>query len=156
MKKRIGMSFLAIVSTVMSCTASFAEDAAPKKNELTRQETSTKTTITTAGVGIKESNKFAFKYKERLKNLKEQINLALTKAWLTPDQGEIFFGKLTRLEILEGGLSAKDYPQPETNELEKAITLLNSDLYTVMNRASSTKQDHAKKNNQENGAPAGK
>ncbi|HEY9784098.1 MAG TPA: hypothetical protein V6D17_01765 [Candidatus Obscuribacterales bacterium] len=129
--------------------AAFADDPPPGGTVIERTTTTTvgpdgsvthTETVEQKGMlGFQHSNKVALKYKERLKNYGEQIELGLTKGWLTADQAASFKKELARLSEIESQVSAKGYPKAETDILEKDFTKFNADLSAVATQGSSPK-----------------
>ena len=113
--------------------------AAQAQSSYSRVEShSSTTTSTKAGTGGSGSEssasdsvtlKFAPKFKERIKNLKEQIDFSLTKGFITADQAAALTTRQGQLAGQEAELAKSGYPKPALDDLEKAITLLNSDLH---------------------------
>lgn len=83
------------------------------------------TTTFSSGVGFKGANKFAPKYKERIKTYREQIQMGLTKGWLTQAQGDHFSSELNRLAELEEKVAQTNYAQPGLDDVEKQFTTFN-------------------------------
>jgi|AGTN01.1.fsa_nt_gi hypothetical protein len=78
--------------------------------------------------GVREANKIEFKYKERLKNWGEQIQMGISKGWLSDADAVVFKDRLEKLRTLEAEVSSKGYPKPELDDMEKQFTKYNQDL----------------------------
>lgn len=78
--------------------------------------------------GVHEANRIEFKYKERLKNWGEQIQMGITRGWLSESDAGIFKDRLEKLRALEADVSSKGYPKPELDDMEKQFTKFNQDL----------------------------
>lgn len=78
--------------------------------------------------GVRDANRIEFKYKERLKNWGEQIQMGLTRGWLSQADAGIFKDRLEKLRTLEADVSSKGYPKPELDDMEKQFTKFNQDL----------------------------
>lgn len=78
--------------------------------------------------GVHEANRIEFKYKERLKNWGEQIQMGITRGWLSESDAGIFKDRLEKLRTLEADVSSKGYPKPELDDMEKQFTKFNQDL----------------------------
>lgn len=82
---------------------------------------------------------FVPKFKERIKNLKEQVDFSLGKGFITQDESAQFHSRLTQLHAQEEDLAKKGYPKGELDVLEKGITGLNSDLFKASNKPAADK-----------------
>lgn len=78
--------------------------------------------------GVREANKIEFKYKERLKNWGEQIQMGISRGWLSDADAGVFKNRLEKLKALEAAVSSKGYPKPELDDMEKQFTKYNQDL----------------------------
>lgn len=100
-------------------------------------ESSSETAIERRGVmGVQGANVFVPKFKERLKNLGEQIELGVSKGWLNAEQVDQFKKERERVAAFEAEVSQKGYPKPEVAELEKQVTALNQNLSQALTRGS--------------------
>lgn len=79
-------------------------------------------------MGIRQSNKFAPKYKERIETYKNQIELGLTKGWLSKENAEKFSVELKRLSELEASVAAKGYVKADVDDIDKQLTKFNMDF----------------------------
>lgn len=105
----------------------------------TGKPSSTTTTVEQSGVmGVKSANKVNYKYKERLKNYVEQVDMGLTRGWLTADDGAKFKKELERLNALEATVSKNGYVKAEVDNLEKQVTKFNMDLTAAANKKPGT------------------
>ncbi|MFN8659956.1 MAG: hypothetical protein U0105_26710 [Candidatus Obscuribacterales bacterium] len=98
------------------------------------------TTYSSSGVGFKGANKFAPKYKERIRTYKDQIQMGLTKGWLTQAQADQFSAELVRLGELDAKCEKEGYVQPGVDDLDKQFTKFNMEF----SRAGSTPAPAAK------------
>lgn len=131
----VAMAFLGLVSV----TGSFAQDPAPGQLESTLEPgSSSSQSYYRRGVGFKGSNVFDPKYKQRLKNYAEQIEMGMTRGWLTPEQGARFKTELERLTKLESAVSAAGYPKDQLDDLEKQVTQFNIDLTSTGSQQSAS------------------
>lgn len=87
------------------------------------------------GVGFRGANRIEFKYKERLKNWGEQIQMGINKGWLSEADAGIFKERLEKLRALETEVSSKGYPKPELDDMEKQFTRYNQDLSDAGSKA---------------------
>jgi hypothetical protein len=123
MKKRFLLSVSLTALTVMGSavvSASAADEIA--------QGSSSSSSYSSSGVGFKGANTFAPKYKERIGNYREQIQMGRTKGWLTSAQADHFDAELDRLTALEAKAAAANYAQAELTAVEKAFTTFNIEL----------------------------
>lgn len=81
------------------------------------------------GVSFRNANKVEFKYKERLKNYREQLKMGIEKNWLTSQEVQEFKEKLDVLAKLEKKVSARKYPKKEVDHMEKMFTLYNQQFH---------------------------
>ena len=81
-----------------------------------------------SSVGTTEKKGFAFKYSERLKNWSEQIDMGISKGWLTADEAQNFRKRLAVLKTLNDNVSGKGYPKADLDAMEKQFTQFNIDL----------------------------
>lgn len=114
------------VRRVITTTQTKRAPETPVQVDRVSQSTST---ISTRGVGFKNANVVEFKYKERLKNFKEQLKMGETKGWLTDKEILEFKEKIDVLEQMEKKISAKGYPKAETDNMEKMFTLYNQQFH---------------------------
>lgn len=91
------------------------------------QSSSEETTIT-RGVGFKQTNKFEFKYKERIKTYENQIEMGLKRGWLSAEDAKTFSERLAKLKEMEASVSANGYAKPELDNLELEITKFNREF----------------------------
>ena len=125
------------VRRVITTSQSKVESKKSPENKIS-QSTST---VKTRGVGFKNANVVEFKYKERVKNYKEQLKMGKEKGWLTDQEILEFREKISVLEQMEKKLSAKGYPKKETDKMEKMFTLYNQQFH----KASTTPMSKKKK-----------
>lgn len=72
---------------------------------------------------------------KRITLIKEQIDLAVSKSWISSDQASTLRGEATRLEGLDSRLTQTS-PASETDEIDRGITKLNADLQDAMKSGS--------------------
>jgi hypothetical protein len=88
--------------------------------------------------GVKKVN---YKFKERLNNLADQIQLGIKKGWLSAEQAEAFTKEHARVDAEEGAVKAKNYVKAEVDQLEKDVTALNEKLSTALTKGSQPKTE---------------
>jgi hypothetical protein len=108
-------AFLALMSLVTLAPA--------LSDEVTESHSSS-----SSSVGITEKKGFAFKYSERLKNWSEQVDMGISKGWLTADDAQKFKTRLADLKTLNDSVSGKGYPKADLDAMEKQFTQFNIDL----------------------------
>lgn len=124
-----------VAVTLFSVQILTALGSAVLAQEATTSTTSSESSYYRRGVGFQGSNVFAPKYKQRLKNWREQIELGAQKGFLKPADVERFNIVLNRLTELDAGLSAKNYPKEETDSMEQDFNAFNVDLTQAMQPA---------------------
>lgn len=85
--------------------------------------------------GVSAATKFVPKFKERLKNYREQLVMGETKGWLTAAELRTFNQELDRLDELEHRVRTEGYQKAGVDLLESKVTLFNGALHKA-----STKQ----------------
>jgi len=106
--------------------------------EALAQSTSSEVTEVTRGVGFRQTNKFEFKYKERIKTYEDQIQMGLKRGWLSSEDAEIFTSRLAKLKEMEASVSANNYPKPALDNLEQEITKFNKEFSDAGQKQKST------------------
>src|SRR5271170_3672772 len=86
--------------------------------------------------GVTVIKLFAPKYRERLSNLKDQIDLGVSKGWLTPDQADQFRKEHERISALEADVRSKGYQKADVANLEQQVTALNGSLSAALTKGS--------------------
>lgn len=81
---------------------------------------------------------YAFKYKQRFDNYAEQINMGVTKGWLTAAQADTFRARLSELRTVEAAAGQAGYPDAEIAKLDKMTTKFNEDLSSSSQKVSAT------------------
>jgi hypothetical protein len=93
----------------------------------------------------KPSITFIPKFKQRINDLGEQIRLAQTKGFISGEESARFLDRQAKLLLQEAEVSQKGFPKPDLDTLEKAVTLLNSDLFAAMRKSDPVKPGTAEK-----------
>lgn len=124
-----------IAVTVFGVQILTALGSAALAQEATTSSTSSESSYYRRGVGFQGANVFAPKYKQRLKNWREQIELGAQKGFLKPADIERFNNVLARLTQLDADLAAKNYPKEETDSMEQDFNAFNVDLTQAMQPA---------------------
>lgn len=93
--------------------------------------TSSSSSSTTDSIDVKQHN---LKYGERVKNWGEQIDMGISKGWLTADEASTFKTRLDGLRQLNDSISAKGYPRAEQDDMEKQFNTFNIDLSTAASK----------------------
>jgi hypothetical protein len=94
--------------------------------------------------GVAVTKMFAPKYKERLNNYADQIQMGLTKGWLTSAQADHFNSEVQRLRKVEADCAAQNYAKPALDDLEKQMTQFNIDLSRASSISFPAKETPAK------------
>jgi hypothetical protein len=71
---------------------------------------------------------YAFKYKEKFDTYSQQIEMGISKGWLTSAQAETFKTRLNELRSVESAASHNNYPDADIAKLDKMTTKFNADL----------------------------
>jgi hypothetical protein len=119
---------------------SFITVAPAFSDEVTESHSSSSSTV-----GVTEKKGYAFKYSERLKNWSEQIDMGVSKGWLTADEAQKFRKRLDGLKALNDSVSAKGYPKADLDDEEKQFTQYNIDLSNAASKPKTSAAPAAKK-----------
>lgn len=82
----------------------------------------------------KPSILFIPRFKQRLNDIGAQIKMAEQKGFISPQDAQTFASRASLLLLQESEVSEKGFPKPVLDDLEKSITLLNSDLFAAMHK----------------------
>lgn len=74
---------------------------------------------------------------KRITLMKEQVDLGLTKGWISTAQGDSFKSKLINLSSMEDDLRAHGFRQPLSDSLEQQITSLNIEITDALKNTTS-------------------
>ncbi len=81
---------------------------------------------------------YAFKYKQRFDTYSEQIEMGVTKGWLTAAQAETFKTRLAELRSVESAAGHAGYPDADIAKLDKQTTKFNEDLSSASSKTPAT------------------
>jgi hypothetical protein len=81
---------------------------------------------------------YAFKYKQRFDNYAGQIDMGVSKGWLTAAQADGFRARLAELRTVEAAAGKAGYPDAEIAKLDKMTTKFNEDLSSSSQNSSAT------------------
>lgn len=149
MLKEITASALALTSSLIS-VAAFAED----QTTTTRTEssstsnstlsgssssatTTTTTTTTSTSPGLrteKPSIGLQPKFKKRISDIADQIDMALSKGFISSDEASGFKQRQLQLLSMDEEYNKKGSAPNLLVEIERTITVLNADMYRAMNK----------------------
>jgi hypothetical protein len=93
----------------------------------------------------KTSITFIPKFKQRINDLGDQIRLVQSKGFITGIEASKFLDQQSKLLLQESEVSMKGFPKADLDTLEKAITLLNADLFAAMRKCDPVKPGSAEK-----------
>lgn len=153
-QEKLSLSLAILGIFGFQCNASLAQDGNTTITRVTKTETSSSTVSKKAlpnnsrsfrGVSFKNANKIEFKYQERIKNFKEQLEMGRKKGWLTEQEILEFKEKISVLESMEKKVRGKNYPKNELDQMEKMFTLYNQEFYKASNTPMSKKKSTKKK-----------
>jgi hypothetical protein len=75
---------------------------------------------------------FAAKFRQRIDNMKEQLDKGVTKGWVTPAKADELRQEISAVDAMEVEVRSKNWPKEPTNDLEKKVTLVNEHVSTAM------------------------
>jgi hypothetical protein len=85
------------------------------------------------------------KFKQRLNDIADQIKMAQGKNFITAAEASQFLERENKLLSVEADASKNGFPKSSIDDLEKAITLLNGDLFKAMRKSDPVKPGTAEK-----------
>ena len=85
------------------------------------------------------------KYAQRVKDLGEQIRLVQSKGLISQDAATKFLDRQTKLKAQEEETRKGGFQKPAADNLEQAITKLNSDLFAASHKSNPIKPGQADK-----------
>lgn len=139
-------------------TASFAD-----QTSYTKTETSSTSNSTVGGSSSSTETKlrtekpsiaFTPKFNRRIMNLGEQIDLALSKGFISSEEAASFKQRQMQLVSMDEEATKKKMPQTSVIEIERALTVLNADMYRAMHKDTAAKE--TKEKDESTGATAAK
>ncbi len=93
----------------------------------------------------KTSITFVPKFKQRITDLGDQIRLVQGKGFITQDEASKLLDRQSKLFVQESEVSKRGFPKADLDVLEKAITLLNADLFKAMRKSNPVQAGPAEK-----------
>lgn len=91
-----------------------------------------------SSISVESSKTYTLKFKERINNLNQQNDTALSKGWITSDEHGNFKAELDRLTGVEAKIEAAGFPKADVDDLEKQVTKVNADLSSASNKPKTT------------------
>jgi hypothetical protein len=85
------------------------------------------------------------KYQQRIKDLGEQIQMLESKGLLTKDESAKFMERQSQMSKSEEAVRNGGFPKGPTDDLEKSVTLLNSDVFKASHKNNPVKPGQAEK-----------
>jgi hypothetical protein len=85
------------------------------------------------------------KYRQRIKDLGEQIQMLESKGLLTKDESTKFLERQSQMSKAEEAIRNGGFQKGPTDELEKSVTLLNSDVFKASHKNNPVKPGQADK-----------
>lgn len=122
--------FLALVLAAAFSSPTFAQDGNASSGGSSSSSSSSSEYF--RGYGGKGANVFAAKYKERLRNWREQLELGLSRGFLQASDADKYKAWLDQLTAQDADLSAKGYPKAETDDMEQKFNAFNVDFTNAM------------------------
>ncbi len=83
------------------------------------------------------------KYKKRIADLGDQIQLNSSKGFISKEETETFLARQSKLIAMEEEARKKGFEKADADELERSITLLNADLFTASHKDNPVKAGQA-------------
>jgi hypothetical protein len=74
------------------------------------------------------------KYRQRIKDMGEQLDNGIAKGWISSGKGEQLKKELSDVDAMETDVSAKGFEKEPTNVLEKKVTALNEHITNAMKK----------------------
>ncbi len=135
--KRVSLALLAPLMIVSMPIAGQAEDTVIRRTTVI-EGTSRNIPNGSTSLSLTAVKTYSLKFKERLSNLRQQTDTALSKGWITADEKASFTAETDRLTTLEAKVEAAGFPKADLDDLEKQVTKLNADLSTASNKQPKT------------------
>jgi TolA-binding protein len=131
--KRVGFACLAVL-------AALAASRAPMNAQPSTLLAQSSSSSVTEEVRLGEP-----KYRQRIKDLGEQIEMIQGKGFLTKPEADKFMQRIEELRGMEAEARKNGYAKPEADELEKGITLLNEQVFKASHKNNPIKPGPAEK-----------
>jgi hypothetical protein len=80
-----------------------------------------------------------YEYKQRLKNLKEQIDKGLVKGWIKADQATVLMAEHDRLLTATKKAKNDGWPKDQVDKLEKAVTAFSAKVSSTLSKGNAAK-----------------
>ena len=91
-------------------------------------EVKSESSSSSSSVNVTEKKGHAFKYGQRLKDWRIEIDKGINKGWLSAADAQKFNDRLTQLGTLNDTAKSHNYPKPELDDVEKQFNQFNIDL----------------------------
>jgi hypothetical protein len=100
---------------------------------------------TSSGVeGVTEKKGYAFKYGQRIKDWRAEIDKGTEKGWLTSEEAKKFGDRLDQLKTLNETVKGKGYPKSDLDDMEKQFNQYNIDLSHATSKATAAPKAETK------------
>lgn len=120
MKNLVSLMVASVVAIpVFTCLPALAQSIEHTSSSSSSTET----------IDVKKGVKF--KFRERLHNIHEQIDTAVSKGWINSTQAAGFKSEADALVRKTSATEAAGWPEADVDTLEKAVTKLNAALSTA-------------------------
>jgi len=83
---------------------------------------------------VEIKNGVRFEYRQRLKDLQEQIDRGLVKGWINADQAAALSAQHDRLLSATKKAKKAGWPKDQVNQLEKDVTAFNAKVSTALSK----------------------
>lgn len=101
-----------------------------KADEIKAESSSSSSTV-----GVTEKKGYAFKYGQRIKDWRAEIDKGTEKGWLTSEEAKKFGDRLEQLKALNETVKGKGYPKSDLDDMEKQFNQYNIDLSHATSKA---------------------
>lgn len=115
-------------TTLVQSSSTTAEAGSNGRSSKSTSGSSSEVVEQSGVMGFRHANKFVPKYKERISTYHHQMELGLSKGWLSRQDAEHFGKELERLTALEATVSGAGWQKQDVDDLDKQFTKFNKDF----------------------------
>ncbi len=95
---------------------------------------------------VEIKNGVRYEYRQRLKDLKQQIDNGVTKSWINADQAATLNTEHDRLVAATKKARAAGWPKDQTDQLEKDVTAFSAKVSSTLSKSSAKAAPSANSN----------
>jgi hypothetical protein len=139
--KRRRLSF-SLIATALSASPLCAQQ---ERSTYFEERTVSRPSAVSNTESIEEPSLGRPKYRQRIKDLGEQIHLVQSKGFISQDEATKFLDRQSKLFSMEAEARNNGFPKPATDDLEKAITLLNEEVFKASHKNNPIKPGQAER-----------